>query len=78
MAGVIARCVPLRETTNIQLAVSAVPEAMLSFSIPTRIAQSNGLATGLAITVALLADGIHLMPQDQGGRDEGGSTASGL
>ncbi|HVO70655.1 MAG TPA: ABC transporter ATP-binding protein [Aggregatilineaceae bacterium] len=78
VAGVIARCVPLRETTNIQLAVSAVPEAMLSFSIPTRIAQSNGLATGLAITVALLADGIHLMPQDQGGRDEGGSTAGGL
>ena len=67
VAGVIARCVPLRETTNIQLAVSAVPEAMLSFSIPTRIAQTNGLETGLAITVALLADGIHLMPEDQGG-----------
>jgi molybdate transport system ATP-binding protein len=60
--GVVARCVALRETTNIQLAVSAVPGAMLAFSIPTRIAQSNGLETGLAITVSLLADGIHLMP----------------
>jgi hypothetical protein len=62
--GVIVRCVPLRETTNIQLAVSAVPGAMLSFSIPTRIAQSNGLENGLAITVSLLADGVHLMPED--------------
>lgn len=62
--GVIARCVSLRETTNIRLAVSAVPEAILSFSIPTRIAQSNGLTTGLAITVSLLADGIHLIPND--------------
>jgi len=62
--GVIVRCVPLRETTNIQLAVSAVPGAMLSFSIPTRIAQSNGLENGLAITVSLLADGLHLMPEN--------------
>lgn len=62
--GVISRCVALRETTNIQLAVSAVPGAMLSFSIPTRLAQSNGLKTGRAITVALIVDGIHLMPHD--------------
>jgi len=62
--GVIVRCVALRETTNIQLAVSTLPGAILSFSIPTRIAQSNGLETGLAITVSLLADGIHIMPPD--------------
>lgn len=62
--GVIARCVALRETTHIQLAVSAVPGALLSFSIPTRIAQSNGLETGHAITMSLLADGIHLIPND--------------
>jgi molybdate transport system ATP-binding protein len=62
--GVIVRCVPLRETTNIQLAVSTFSGAVLSFSIPTRIAQSNSLQTGLAMTVSVLADGIHLMPED--------------
>jgi molybdate transport system ATP-binding protein len=59
--GVIVRCVALRETTRIQLDVAAVPGARLWFSIPTRIALSNGLGVGVSARVSVLADGIHLM-----------------
>jgi molybdate transport system ATP-binding protein len=66
--GVVMRCVALRETTNVVLQVSHDAGATLRFSIPTRIARHNHLAPGLGIEVALMAEGIHLMPwSDQAG-----------
>ena len=60
--GIIGRCVALQETTTVSLNVTRCAGAVLSFSIPTRIARRNGLEVGLGIEVSLLVDGIHLMP----------------
>lgn len=64
LQGIVARSVALREMSLIQLSVAAVPGAVLSFSIPTRIAQRNALEPGTRITVSILAEGIHLMPAE--------------
>ncbi len=34
----------------------------LSFSLPTHVARRNSIAPGVAVTVSLIADSIHLMP----------------
>jgi len=60
--GTIGRCVALQENTIVSLNIARCAGAVLSFSIPTRIARRNGLEVGLQIEVSLLVDGIHLMP----------------
>ena len=62
--GTIAECLLLGETTSVVLEVGGGQGVSISFSVPTHAARRNGLATGIAATVSLLADAIHLMPRE--------------
>ncbi|WP_142849886.1 ABC transporter ATP-binding protein [Telmatospirillum sp. J64-1] len=47
----------------VRLTVSVPGESLpLVFSVPLHVAQRNGLAPGVDVTVSLLSEGIHLMP----------------
>ena len=46
----------------IALSVVAGVRSDLHFSVPTRVAERNGVVPGAAVNVSLLAEGIHLMP----------------
>jgi molybdate transport system ATP-binding protein len=62
VSGVIVRCIELGETTALSLRVGAGAHADIHLTMPTHAARRNGLASGVAAGVSLLADGIHLMP----------------
>ena len=47
------------------MAIDGREDRVLNFSISTHAAERNGLSAGAAITVSLLASGIHLMPREQ-------------
>jgi molybdate transport system ATP-binding protein len=64
VAGTVVRCVALGETTALALAAAAGERAELHFSVPTHAARRNGIEPGVAATVSLITDGIHLMPAD--------------
>lgn len=60
--GSVAELTVLGETTHVVMAVGDREPAHVHFALPTHAARRNGLAPGVAITVSLLAEGIHLMP----------------
>ncbi len=62
VAGIVVRCIELGETTALSLRVGAGERADIFFSLPTHAARRNGLALGVAASISLLTDGIHLMP----------------
>ena len=62
VAGTVVRCLRLGEATAIALSVVAGERSDLHFSVPTHVAQRNGVVPGAAVNVSLLAEGIHLMP----------------
>ncbi len=62
VAGEIVRCIALGEMTVVALRVVHGGRNDLHFSVPTHVAERNGLAVGATASVSLLAEGIHLMP----------------
>jgi len=60
--GEIVRCIPLGGTTSAALRVVHRQRTDIFFSVPTHVAERNGLALGETARVSLLAEGIHLMP----------------
>jgi molybdate transport system ATP-binding protein len=62
VSGVVLRCIELGETTSLSLRVGAGERADIFLSLPTHAARRNGLAQGVAASISLLRDGIHLMP----------------
>jgi molybdate transport system ATP-binding protein len=71
VAGTVVRCLRLGEATAIALSVVAGERSDLYFSVPTHVAQRNGVEPGARVNVSLLADGIHLMPPATGAGVEG-------
>lgn len=65
VTGVVSELAVLGETSNVTMAIDGRDDRVLNFSISTHAAERNGLAVGAAITVSLLASGIHLMPREQ-------------
>lgn len=61
VAGVVQDCVRLGPFTQIRLLPEGGAEP-IAFSVPTHVAERNGIAPGAAARVTLLADSIHLMP----------------
>lgn len=59
--GVVTELLPLGPSANVNMAVDGDAAVPLTFAVPTHVARRNGLALGAAITVSLLAEGIHLM-----------------
>ncbi len=62
VAGEIVRCLPMGEMTAVALRAVRGQRADIFFSVPTHVAERNGLALGAAVSVSLLTEGIHLMP----------------
>lgn len=60
--GTIRQAVRMGETTAIVMSINGVQDS-LSFNISTHVARRNNLVEGEIITVSLLANAIHLMPQ---------------
>ena len=60
--GIIRQSVRMGETTAIVMSING-DQNSLSFNIPTHVARRNGLLEGEIITVSLLANAVHLMPQ---------------
>lgn len=62
--GTVIQALRLGDTTAIALRPQAAPAGALHLSIPTHVAERNGLAADADVGVSLLASGIHLMPWD--------------
>jgi molybdate transport system ATP-binding protein len=60
--GGVATAMRMGDATLVALAPDAAPGDLLHFSVPTHVAQRNGLAPGARARVSLLADAIHAMP----------------
>ena len=66
VAGVVAALTPLGPSTTVTMAVDGPDGPPLVFTLPTHAARRNGLEPGAALIVSLLAEGIHLMPPEEG------------
>ncbi len=62
--GRVIEALRLGETTSVVLEVGGDPAARLHFSVPTHVADRNGLVAEVEAAVSLLAEGIHLMPPE--------------
>jgi len=61
--GVVREFLELGETVAISLELEANQAIYLKFTLSRHSATRNGLAVGVAASVSLLAEGIHLMPK---------------
>jgi molybdate transport system ATP-binding protein len=66
ISGNIEEFIPLGENSSVTFKVDDSQE-LLTMSVPSHVAQRNGLRTGGAISVSLLSEGIHLMSKKQKG-----------
>jgi molybdate transport system ATP-binding protein len=62
VGGVIGEYLPFGENTAVTLWIDGRQDAELRLSVPTHVANRNGLAKGVEIRVSLLTEGIHVMP----------------
>ena len=60
--GVIETVLAIGQTAHLTLRPDHDPRLPLHFSVPLHVARRNAVAPGVAATVSLLAEGIHLMP----------------
>jgi molybdate transport system ATP-binding protein len=74
VGGVIGEYLPFGENTAVTLWIDGRQDAELRLSVPTHVANRNGLAKGVEIRVSLLTEGIHFMP-DAPERLTGGAPA---
>jgi molybdate transport system ATP-binding protein len=63
VAGVIGEYLRFGENAAVTMWVDAREDAELRLSVPTHVAQRNGLAKGAEIRVSLLKEGIHFMTE---------------
>jgi molybdate transport system ATP-binding protein len=61
--GIIDTMLAIGQAAHLTLRAHHAPEMPLHFSVPLQVARRNGIAAGVAATVSLLADGIHIMPK---------------
>ena len=64
--GTIAEHVRLGDSVSLGLRLAWEPALPLFLTVPLHVAQRNDLALGVAVTVSLLAEAIHLMPAGDG------------
>lgn len=67
VSGEVGEMVVLGENALVTMWVDGDPDCPLNFTVATHAARRNGLAPGEALTVSLLAEGIHLMPTEAAG-----------
>ena len=64
VGGVLTECLTLGETTRCLLQVDEDPGRTIDFSVPIHVADRNRLTVGAPVRVSLLAEAIHLMPDE--------------
>lgn len=64
LSGVISEYVELGETVSVTLLLDGRADCPLAMSVPNHVARRNRLGPNEAVSVSLLAGGIHLMPRD--------------
>ena len=62
ISGDIEEFIPMGESSSVTIRAHGT-EALLTMSVPSHVAQRNGLEKGGTLSVSLLSEGIHLMPQ---------------
>ncbi len=62
--GIAAEVATLGDYTTVIMHVDGDERTALRFSVPTHVAERNRVVPGTAISVSLLADGIHLLPYE--------------
>jgi molybdate transport system ATP-binding protein len=60
--GVIDTVLPIGQTALLTLRPNHEPNLPIHFSVPLHVARRNGVEPGVAASVSLLAEGIHIMP----------------
>jgi len=60
--GVIDTVLPFGQTALLTLRPKHDPNLPIHFSVPLHVARRNGIEPGVAASVSLLAEGIHIMP----------------
>jgi len=64
--GVVDSVLTVGPNAQIALRLDATGSHPLDFSVPAHVARRNGFTAGAAVSVSLLAEGIHLMPPPRG------------
>jgi molybdate transport system ATP-binding protein len=64
VSGTLSECLFLGETLHAVLQPDGGGYDGITFSVPAHVARRNGLATGVAATISLLKEAIHLMPPE--------------
>jgi molybdate transport system ATP-binding protein len=67
--GSVSELAVLGENTTVTMSVTGHERHRLTFSVSTHAARRNGLAPGEELTISLLKQGIHVMPQGPSGAD---------
>jgi len=62
VSGVVAGLLVIGQTAHVTMNIDGSEDLPLQFSVPAHVARRNGLSEEAAISVSLLAEGIHLMP----------------
>lgn len=63
VAGRIEAMLVIGQAAHLTLRPDNNPDRPIHFSVPLHVARRNGIAPGVATTVTILAEGIHLMSQ---------------
>ena len=64
VTGIAGELTSLGDEIQVSLWVGGDPKTWIVFSISNHVAQRNGVQAGVEMSVSLLADGIHLMPEE--------------
>jgi molybdate transport system ATP-binding protein len=67
LEGTVTKYVRLGNNAALTVAVGGPDRPPLFLTIPLHVARGRGIAVGSAVTIALLVDGIHLMPPEARG-----------
>lgn len=65
LSGTISDMITLRGITTVLMTIAAADNAMLQMDVPEHVVSRNTLKIGETIGVSLLADAIHLMPDNR-------------
>ncbi len=66
VSGTIDSLLVIGQTAHVTMRIEGSEDLPLHFSVPAHVARRNGVEPGIAATVSLLAEGIHLMPATDG------------
>jgi molybdate transport system ATP-binding protein len=72
--GIIESVLPIGQIAHLTLRPNHDPDLPIHFSVPLHVARRNGVEPGVAATVSLLAEGIHIMPDVVRGEPSAGGS----